>query len=122
MSEKQPVVALSTTEAEYIALCSAVQEAVWLKRLPAELRPYDANKPITIHEDNQGTIAIAANPIAHVKTNQTDVKYHFVREARDIVQIVVHYCPSDIMTADILTKPLPKMRFQRLRSALGVVQ
>ena len=122
MSEKQPVVALSTTEAEYIALCSAVQEAVWLKRLLAELRPYDANKPITIHEDNQGTIAIAANPIAHARTKHTDVKYHFVPEARDTGQIVVHYCPSDIMTADILTKPLPKMRFQRLRSALGVVQ
>lgn len=121
MSKKQPVVALSTTEAEYIALCSAAQEAVWLKRLLKNIRP-DDEKPVTIHEDNQGTIAISANPIAHARTKHIDVKYHYVREAKDKGDINIQYCPTEDMIADIMTKTTSKSRYERLRAVMGVVQ
>ena len=58
LSRKQPVVALSTTEAEYIALSLATQEATWLKRLLSDITT-SPSRPVTINEDNQGTIAVA---------------------------------------------------------------
>uniref|UniRef100_A0A1X7U146 Reverse transcriptase Ty1/copia-type domain-containing protein n=1 Tax=Amphimedon queenslandica TaxID=400682 RepID=A0A1X7U146_AMPQE len=58
LSRKQPVVALSTTEAEYIALCLATQEATWLKRFLSDIA-IDPSKPVTINKDNQDTIAVA---------------------------------------------------------------
>ena len=68
LSKKQPIVALSTSEAEYIALSSASQEAVWLRRLLTTTLRVSSNKPVTIMEDNQGAIAMSKNPIAHSRT------------------------------------------------------
>ena len=65
LSKKQPVVALSTTEAEYVALSMATQEAVWLRRFLSGLAPAEVAKPTVIMEDNQGTIAIARNPVTY---------------------------------------------------------
>ena len=119
LSRKQPVVALSTTEAEYVALSTATQEAVWLRRLLSEIRATPMT-PTTIKEDNQGTIAVAKNPIFHARTKHIDIKFHYVREAlRDgIIELV--YCPSENMAADILTKPLSRGRFESLRSEMGL--
>ena len=119
MSKKQAVVALSTSEAEYIALSSATQEAVWLRRLLAELGA--PNSSVVLMEDNQGAIALAKNPIAHSRTKHIDIRYHYVREAVQDGLIELQYCPTNEMTADLLTKPLPKETFQRFRASLGLV-
>ena len=66
LSKKQAVVALSTSEAEYMALSSAVQEALWLQKLFTDLQM--TAKLITIKEDNQGAIALTQNPITHSRT------------------------------------------------------
>ena len=121
ISKKQQVVALSTTEAEYIALCSATQEAVWLKRLVEEIRPNEVKTPILIQEDNQGTIAMSNNPVAHARSKHIDVKYHYIREAKENGQIIVKYCPTESMVADILTKPLPRSKYEQLRTHMGVI-
>jgi len=71
LSRKQPVVALSTTKAEYLALCAATQEAIWLRRLLTDFKA-PPERPTTIREDNQSAIAIAKNPISHAKTKHTD--------------------------------------------------
>ena len=74
LRKKQAVVALSTSEAKYIALSLATQETVWLRRLFTEL-----NLPIqsvTTMEDNQGAIAIAKNPVAYSRTKHIDIQYH----------------------------------------------
>ena len=78
-SRKQAVVALSTAEAEYIALSSATQEIMWLRRLLTDLhsKPYG---PTELKEDNQGAIAIAKNPVTHNRTKHIDIRHHFVRE------------------------------------------
>ena len=79
VSKKQAVVALSTSEAEYVALSLAAQEAAWLQKFLTELQI--TSKPIVIMEDNQGAIALARNLIAHSRTKHIDIRYHFIREA-----------------------------------------
>ena len=79
MSKKQPVIALSTSEAEYVAICAAAQEAVWLRRFLPDLKALPED-PTIIMEDNQGPIVLAKNPIANASTKHIDIKYHYIRE------------------------------------------
>ena len=79
-SKKQSIVALSTTEAEYVALSAATQEVVWLNRFLSDIKA-TPQMPVVIKEDNQGTIALAKNPISHNRTKHIDIKFHYVREA-----------------------------------------
>lgn len=119
LSKKQAIVALSTSEAEYVALSAATQEVVWLRRLLADLKAYSAG-PTMLMEDNQGTIAMAKNPVLHARTKHIDIRYHYVREAMQEKVINLSYCPSENMKADILTKPLARGRFESLRSSMGM--
>ena len=93
LSKKQPVVALSTTEAEYIALCTAAQEATWLRRLLTDIKAPPV-RSIVIKEDNQSANAIAKNSVSHARTKHIDVKIHFVREALSNGSIELTYCPT----------------------------
>ena len=102
ISKKQPVVALSTTEVEYVALSAATQEAVWLSRLLTDIKA-PPKAPILIKEDNQGTIAVARNPVSHNRTKHIDIKFHYGREALEDGIIDLTYCPTEQMTADMLT-------------------
>ena len=71
-SKKQLCVALSTAEAEYVALAEAAQEAVWLKQLNEDLT--GKSEPVMIHEDNQSAIAIAKNPQFHGRVKHINIK------------------------------------------------
>ena len=119
MSKKQATVALSTSEAEYVALSSATQEAVWLRRLLTDLKA-TPREPTVLMEDNQGAIAIARNPVSHARTKHIDIRYHYVREALQEGTIDLCYCPTEEMVADLLTKPLSKGKFEKLRLAMGM--
>ena len=119
ISKKQPVVALSTTEAEYVALSAATQEAVWLSRLLTDIKA-PPKAPILIKEDNQGTIAVARNPVSHNRTKHIDIKFHYVREALEDGIIDLTYCPTEQMTADMLTKPLARQQFETFRLKMGL--
>ena len=94
-------------------------EAVWLRRLLADLKGNSVG-PTVMMEDNQGMIAMARNPVSHARTKHTDIHYHYVREAVQKKVISLNYCPSENMTADILTKPLARGRFESLRSLMGM--
>ncbi len=118
LSKKQSTVALSTAEAEYVALSQAAQECVWLRRLLSDLG-MDVT-PVVILEDNQGAIAIAKNPVDHSRTKHIDIRYHYIRECVQNGQIQLQYCPTDDMKADILTKPLVRQKFVYLRSQIGL--
>ena len=118
-SKKQPVVALSTTEAEYVALSAVTQEAVWLSRLLSDIKA-PPQTPILIKEDNQGTIAIARNPVSHSRTKHIDIKFHYVREALEDGIIDLIYYPTEQMTADILTKPLARQQFETFQLEMGL--
>ena len=118
LSKKQGVVALSTSEAEYVALSLAAQEATWLQKLFTDLQI--PTKPIVIKEDNQGAIALARNPIAHSRTKHIDIRFHFIRKAQEEGIIDIEYCPTSHMVADLLTKPIPRGQFEKLRSLMGM--
>ena len=120
-SQKQTCVALSTAEAEYIALAAAAQEATWMRKLMKDFHESQA-EPVTIYEDNQSAICIARNPQSHHKTKHVDIKYHYVCDMVQDVTIKVQYCPTNDMIADILTKGLTHDRFTRLRPLSGVKQ
>ena len=119
LSTKQAIVTLSTSEAEYVALSLAVQEAVWLRRLLNDIQDLQ-DEPITIMEDNQSDVGITKNPLAHSKTKHIDIRYHYTREAVRDGTVILSYCPTKKMIADMLTKPLPKQQFEVLRTAIGL--
>ena len=112
-SKKQPTVSLSTAEAEYISLSGATQEGVWLRRLLSDFKLHQ-EAPTVIKEDNQGTIAIARNPVSYSRTKHIDIKYHYIRETILNGYVTLEYCPTKQMLADLLTKPLPRDRFEML--------
>lgn len=119
-SRRQQCVALSTTEAEFIAAAEATKEAVWLQQLLSELG--EVNKPTSLHCDNQSAIALVKNPAFHQRTKHIDVRLFYIREAQEDGTINVIYIPTDQQSADIFTKALAVPRFERLRETLGVVQ
>ena len=120
-SNKQTCVALSTAEAEYVALSAAAQEAVWLQQLVSDL----VNKSIretTILEDNQSAICLAKNQQVHGRTKHIDIKYHFIRDMVQAGRIKQTYCASEDMVADMITKGLPIKQFEKLRQMAGIVE
>ena len=112
--------ALSSTEAEYIALSEATQEAVWLKAFMRELGEEAGNGSIKVYEDNQGAIALAKNPMFHKRTKHIDIGYHFVREKVEDGKVKLEYCPTQGMLADLMTKPIAAVQFDALRTRLGI--
>ena len=120
-SKKQSCVALSTAEAEYMALASAAQETVWLRRLLKELKE-TLEDPTKIYEDNQSTICMTNNPQFHGRAKHIDIKYHYVGEQVLAKVIELKYCESENMIADILTKGLGQKQFENLREHIGMKQ
>ena len=120
-SKKQTCVALSTAEAEYIALSAAAQESLWLRQLLSELTT-TPEISTTIFEDNQSTIAMTRNPQFHGRSKHIEIKYHFIREHVDLGNIKLSYCPSGDMTADMLTKGLNRENFCKHRDRAGLTQ
>ena len=104
MSKKQAVVALSTSEAEYVVLSLATQEVVWPRKLLTDLR-VTLPGPTVLVEDNQGVIAIMKNPVGHTRTKHIDIHYHYILEAVQNGIVDLLYYPLEEMKADILTKP-----------------
>ena len=118
-SRKQTCVALSTAEAEYVAMSAAAQEATWIRQLLEDLY-YKQIDPTILHEDNQSAIAVAQNPQSHSKMKHIDIRYHFVREKVLDNTVELRYCPTNDMLADILTKGLTCDKFSRLRELSGL--
>ena len=118
-SKRQTVIALSTTEAEYISLSNGAREAVWLRNLFGEItRPLATPTPIFC--DNQGAKALAKDNAYHACTKHIDMQYHFVREVVEANKITVIYTPTDDMLADIFTKPLAHTKFEKFCTMLGL--
>lgn len=68
-----------------------------------------------IYEDKISCIKLSKNDKYQARTKHITVKFHNVKQMRDNGVIFLHYCPSKLMTADVLTKPLPKPQFDTFR-------
>ena len=118
-SKLQPTVAVSTTEAEYMASAQAVKEALWLKKLMWDFGIQTG--AIKIYSDSQGAIKLLKHPIASIKSKHIDVIHHFARERVSRREVVFEYCNTDAMIADCFTKPLPPNKFSLCCSGMGVI-
>ncbi|KAJ7533740.1 hypothetical protein O6H91_13G062100 [Diphasiastrum complanatum] len=118
-SKKQSTIALSTTEAEYKAMFSAAQEAIWLRQILEEIGMRQKN-PTTLHSDNQSEIQLAKNLVFHARTKHIEIQYHFIRERLLSREIRVVHCSTEEQLADIFTKPLTGEKFDKFRSKLSV--
>ena len=119
LSLKQKVVALSTCEAEYVAAATAACQVVWLRRLLGELTGVEAHPP-ALMVDNQPAIALAKNPVLHDRSKHIDVKFHFLRDCVDGGQIVIEFVETGRQLADVLTKPLGRLRLTELKEMIGM--
>jgi ribonuclease HI len=113
-SRLQPTVALSSTEAEYMAAAAAVQEALHLRQLLKDI-DYVQHGATIIYEDNQACIAMSNNPIVQKRSKHIDVRYHFTRERVETEEVKLVYVKTEHQLADLLTKPLQRVKHETLR-------
>lgn len=118
-TRKQPIVALSSAESEYVALSDASRELSWFKGLVEDFE-IKITSPIPIFEDNQSAIAMIKNPLMTKRSKHIDVRFHFVKEMFDKGLINVIYLSSDSQKADIFTKALGKQKFECFRNILNL--
>lgn len=117
-SKKQSTVALSTCEAEYMALTVTTQESMYLVQLLDSMENDCMYMPVQIFEDNQGAIALSKNPVCRQRCKHVDVRYHFIRSALSDGKVTVEYCPTEDMVADVMTKPVTKFKLEKFKGFL----
>ena len=118
-SKLQPIVTLSTTEAEYISATAAGQEILWLRNLFKELG-FEVKGASILHLDNQSALAVTRNPEHHGRMKHLDLRYYWLRDAVKADLIDVHYISTKDMPADIMTKALSRAVVEEMRRMLGV--
>jgi hypothetical protein len=120
-SKKQPVTALSSCEAEYIASTYAACQMIWLESLMRELK-CQLQLPLQLLIDNQSAINLARNPVSHGRSKHIETRFHFIREQVMNGKIDMVHCSTHDQVADALTKAVKLDRFEALRECLGVVK
>jgi len=108
-SKLQRLVALSSTEAEYISLCTASCEALYLRKLLGDICP-DASGPVTLYEDNQSTIKQASSLLSSDRSKHMDIKYRFIKQHVANGDICLEYIPTADQPADALTRSLDRIK------------
>ena len=118
-SKLQPTVATSTVHAETQGAATAIREGIWLTRALDDFsRPHVG--PVTLHADNQGQIAQAKMISISDRAKHYDIQVHFVRERVASGEFNLVYTPTAEQTADVFTKPLARVLFDRFTSKLGL--
>lgn len=118
-SKKQQNVSISSTESEYVALSLAVTEACWLRKLLLDFK-LEVNEPIQINEDNRAAICLANSPENNKRLKHLDIKFYFIKEKIDEGIVKIVYVKTEDQIADLFTKPLPRIKFEKFRLALGM--
>jgi hypothetical protein len=120
-SKKQPVVTLSTTEAEFIAATSSTCQVIWLRRILKSLN-YTQCGPTVVYCDNISAIKLSKNPVMHGRSKHIDIRFYFLRDLVKDEVIELTYCSIHDQIADIMTKPLKIEAFLKLRDLMGVCE
>jgi hypothetical protein len=113
------VTALSSCEAEYIALTETCKEVVWLIDI-AKGMDVNVKEPITIFTDSQSCMAMIKNEKFSGRTKHIDARYHFIRDQVSRGRVQLKYVPTDINIADLMTKPLGSVKTEALRRLAGL--
>ena len=118
-SHAQKTVALSSTEAEYMALSDCARQVTWVQSLLSELGVII--RPIPICADNQGSIFLAQNPVQERRSKHIDIKYHHVRECIEDGRVSLCFLEGTRNPADMFTKNLGRVPFYKCLEHLGLV-
>ncbi|PIL28349.1 hypothetical protein GSI_09500 [Ganoderma sinense ZZ0214-1] len=118
VSRAQKTIALSSTEAEYMAMSDCSRQVVWVHNLLAELGYHIGRVPLS--GDNQGSIHIGQNPVTESRSKHIDIRYHYIREVYDRGITDIFYVEGTNNPADIFTKNLGTVKFHHFRPYLGL--
>lgn len=119
-SKKQPIVTLSTTEAEFVVAVACACQALWMRRVLEELG-WQQSEGIILMCDNTSTIKLSRNPVLHGRSKHIRVRFHFLRDLTKEGAVEMQYIGTKEQVADLMTKPLKLEAFQRHRDSLGMV-
>ena len=119
-STLQSTVAVSTTEAEYMAVTEAVKEAIWLNGLLKDLGVVQSH--ISLYCDSQSAIHLAKNQVYHSRTKHIDVRYHFVREVFEKGKILLQKIPTADNPADMMTKVVTTIKFNHCLNLINILR
>jgi hypothetical protein len=132
-SNKQPIVALSTCEVEYVAASDVAREVIWLRNLLAEIDLFGAPAislpqshepnyipPMPMAMDNQRAIALAILRSQNRRIRHINVRYHYIRECIESGTIAPHYTPTSEILADGFTKALDRLKFATFVFSIGM--
>ena len=120
-SKKQSVVALLSTEAEYIAITHAAKEATWVHHLLSELySPYILKYPIILYCNNWSAIELIKNATFHSRTKHIAIRYHYICEAFNDGIITLAHCSTKNMPADMFTKALVRVKLLKFAKSVGI--
>jgi hypothetical protein len=117
-SRAQKSIALSSTEAEYMSLGDTCRQLVWICSLFLELGI--KLKPIPLCGDNQGSIFLASNPVQEKWIKHIDLRHHYIREVIRSKKIKLFFIEGAENPADLFTKNLGCVKFQKFREQLGL--
>jgi len=117
-SRAQKTVALSSTEAEYMSLSDTSRQLIWIKSLFSELGT--ELTPIPLMGDNQGSIFLASNPVQEKRIKHIDLRYHFIRGVIQNKQVELFFIEGTNNPADLFTKNLGRIKFEKFREQLGL--
>jgi len=122
MSKSQKTVALSSGEAEYIALVDIGKFGLYVRQLLLDIHSITECGTITIHTDNLAALEIATNAKYRGRSKHFEVRYHKIREWINRGIYTLKYCQTNDMIADILTKALPRLPTRKLRQLMQLVE
>ena len=122
ISKSQKTVALSSGEAEYIALVDIGKFGLYVRQLLLDVRSITECGTITIHTDNLAALEIATNAKYRGRSKHFEVRYHKIREWINRGIYTLKYCQTNDMIADILTKALPRLPTRKLRQLMQLVE
>jgi hypothetical protein len=112
-SAKIKLTTLSSTESEYVALCEAARDAVWLRRLLRDIG-FPQSSPTVMFENNKSCIDMVHGMSNHKASKHINPKFHFTCDQVRKGKMVIRHKDTEIMVADLLTKPLGKASHDRL--------
>jgi hypothetical protein len=120
-SRKKSSISLRTTKEEYIVACSTSCEAIWLRKLLTSLFDLEMRATLILC-DKQSCIKMTENLVFHDRSKHIEIRYHYIHDMVQIGALNIQYISMDQQVADVLTKPLSRVKFEYFQYKLGIVQ